>query len=81
MLCAGFLPIVKSYSQAVLPSSFFTYNKPEPLGQSFTGDDRMDSRLAEGFRKIPETRSSPSFCSATAGLLPGGQTHSALESC
>lgn len=36
------------------------------------GNDRMDSRLAEGFRKIPEMWTAPSFCSATAGLLPGG---------
>lgn len=59
--------IVTSYSQAVLSSSFFTYNKSEPLGHNFMGNDRMDSRLEEGFRKIPAMWTAPSFCSATAG--------------
>lgn len=45
------------------------------------GDDRMDSRLEEGFRKIPEMWTAPSFCSATVGLLLGGLTHKALNSC
>lgn len=80
VLCVAFLPVVKSYSEAVPRSSFFTYNKSEPLGRSFMGDDRMDSRLEQGFCKIPEMCTSPSFHSAAVGLLPREVSHSAPKS-
>jgi len=67
-------PIHRLYCPA-----FFTYNKPEPLGHSFTF--RMNSKLEEGFKQISEMWTAPSSRSAAVGLPPGGRTHRAPESC